>query len=73
MVVITLRVSNLLREKMKEHPEINWSEVVREAIAKRIELEERQEAVKSIEEVRGKMKPVEKGQMNQWIREDRQR
>jgi len=44
LVVITLRVSNLLREKMKEHPEINWSEVVREAIAKRIELEERQEA-----------------------------
>lgn len=73
MNVITLRIPNELREKIKKRPNINWSEVVREAIVKKIEVEERLEAVKRIDEARQRVKPVEKGQLDEWVREDRKR
>ncbi|MFT4250431.1 MAG: hypothetical protein ACMXYD_03655 [Candidatus Woesearchaeota archaeon] len=37
MTSLTLAIPNDLRERMKEHPEINWSEVARQAIKKRLE------------------------------------
>jgi predicted transcriptional regulator len=36
---ITIRVPDELKKKMKSLPEINWSEVVRRAIASRVNLE----------------------------------
>lgn len=73
LTVYTLRIPEGLRGEMRKHPEINWSEVVREAIARRIELEERLEAVRAIDEARQRVKPVEKGRLDRWIREDRER
>jgi len=37
MVNITLAISDDLHQKMKEHSEIRWSEVVRKTITERIE------------------------------------
>jgi len=36
MQVITVKVPDELYEKMKKHKEINWSEVIRQAIEKKI-------------------------------------
>jgi len=73
LAVITLRIPDELKEKIKKRPDINWSEVVREAIAKKIEIEERLEAVRRIDEVKQRVNPVEKGQLDKWIRKDRRR
>lgn len=37
MANVTLIVPNELQEKMKQHSEIRWSEVIRKAIQKKIE------------------------------------
>jgi len=37
MVSITLAIENELREKMKEHPEVKWSQVARQSIKNQIE------------------------------------
>jgi len=71
--VITLRIPSELKEKIRKRSDINWSEVARDAIAKRIEVEERLEAARRIDEVKQRMIPVEKGQLDRWIREDRER
>jgi len=68
-----LRIPRELKEKVRRRSDINWSEVIRDAIAKRIEVEERLEAARRIDEVKQRMIPVEKGQLDRWIREDRER
>ena len=73
MSIITIRIPNELREKMKKYPNINWSEVVREAITRKIETIERLEASKKIDQIRKRVKPVEKGELEKWIKEDRGR
>ena len=62
-----------MKAKMAKYRHINWSEVVREAIKTRISIEERREAVKALEELRRRVKPVGKGMLDRWIREDRGR
>ena len=37
MPTITVNVDDTLKERMDEHPEINWSEVTRQAIEEKIE------------------------------------
>ncbi len=37
MPSITVNVDDELKERMENHPEINWSEVTRQAIQKKIE------------------------------------
>ena len=37
MPTITVNVDDDLKERMEKHPEINWSEVTRQAIQKKIE------------------------------------
>jgi len=37
MPTITVNVDDDLKERMDEHPEINWSEVTRQAIQEKIE------------------------------------
>lgn len=37
MPSITVNVDDTLKERMEKHPEINWSEVTRQAIQKKIE------------------------------------
>jgi len=48
---------------MRKRSDINWSEVIRDAIAKRIEAKERLEAAKKIDELKQKMIPVERGSL----------
>lgn len=37
MPTITVNVDDVLKERMDKHPEINWSEVTRQAIQEKIE------------------------------------
>ena len=37
MTTITVNVDDELKERMEKHPEINWSEVTRQAIQEKIE------------------------------------
>ena len=37
MPTITVNVDDALKERMEKHPEINWSEVTRQAIQEKIE------------------------------------
>jgi ribosomal protein L15 len=37
MPTITVNVDDALKERMEKHPEINWSEVTRQAIRNKIE------------------------------------
>lgn len=36
MPTITVNVDDALKERMEEHPEINWSEVTRQAIREKV-------------------------------------
>jgi len=38
MPTITVNVDDALKERMEMHPEINWSEVTRQAIQEKIEM-----------------------------------
>ena len=73
MDVITLRIPSELKEKIKKRRGVNWSEVVREAIARRITIEERLEATRRIDEAKKRVKPIKVGQLDAWVREDRGR
>ena len=68
-----MRIPRELREKIKKRNGVNWSEVVREAIARRIEVEERLEAIRRIDEAKKRVKPIRVGQLDAWVREDRGR
>jgi hypothetical protein len=43
--MISVRVDDQLKEKMSQHPEINWSEHIREQIEKKIDQLEAQKAI----------------------------
>ncbi len=58
---------------MKALKNVNWSQVVREAILRKIEVEERREVLKRLETVLERVKPVSEGEVVRWIREDRGR
>lgn len=58
---------------MKALKGVNWSQVVREAILRRIEVEERREALKRLDAFLERVKPVSEGEVVRWIREDRGR
>ena len=68
-----MRIPRELREKIKKRRGVNWSEVVREAIARRITIEERLEATRRIDEAKKRVKPIKVGQLDAWVREDRGR
>ncbi|MCD6095957.1 MAG: VapB-type antitoxin [Thermoprotei archaeon] len=57
--IISVRVPKELREKMKKFSYINWSEVIREAIKKRIEIEEKKQrkmkAAEDMDRIRNKI------------------
>ncbi len=73
MSVITIRIDKEVKKKMKALKGINWSQVIREAILKKIEVEERKEVLKKIDELTKSVKPVSEGELVRWIREDRGR
>lgn len=58
---------------MKALKGVNWSRVVREAILRRIEVEERREALKRLDALLERVKPVSEGEVVRWMREDRGR
>ncbi len=67
-----MKVDEHLKRKMRE-VRINWSEYIREAIRRRVELEEKRGAVeKLLESLRTKKHVVPSGFINETIREMRE-
>lgn len=52
MATITVRVPLELKKRMALFPDVNWSEVVREALVKRVELELRRRRSRDAERVK---------------------
>ncbi len=72
MGTVTVKVDEHLKRKMRE-VRINWSEYIREAIRRRVELEEKRGAVeKLLESLRTKKHVVPSGFINETIREMRE-
>ena len=71
MAVITVRVSDELKLKMKEL-DINWSEEIREFIRRRIDEEERRKKInEALEILQRTPVSVERGFSAKSVREDR--
>jgi hypothetical protein len=69
---VTVKVDEDLRRKMSE-VRINWSEYIREAIRRRVELEKKRRAAeKLLEGLRLKRHVVPSGFINETIREMRE-
>ena len=51
MPSITVNVDDTLKERMERHPEINWSEVTRQAIEEKIEMLEMMDELTSESEL----------------------
>lgn len=47
-----MRIPRELKEKIRKRRGVNWSKVVREAIKRKIEIEERLEATRRIDEAK---------------------
>ncbi|MGQ9640600.1 MAG: hypothetical protein ACUVUF_00560 [Candidatus Bathycorpusculaceae bacterium] len=72
MGTVTVKVDDDLRRKMSE-VRINWSEYIREAIRRRVELEKKRRAAeKLLEGLRLKRHVVPSGFINETIREMRE-
>jgi hypothetical protein len=70
--VVTVKVSNELKEKMKQ-VKVNWSQFIREAIKRKIEEQRLKEASQKLDEIRMRSKPVPTDELVSWVREDRER
>ena len=69
---VTVKVDDDLRRRMRE-VKINWSEFIREAIRRRVELEERKKAAeKLLDGLRLRRCVVPSGFINEAIREMRE-
>jgi len=72
MSTVTVKVDKNLK-KMMSKIKINWSEYIREAIRRRIELEERRNAAKRLlEGLKSGEHVVPKGFINKTLRESRE-
>jgi len=70
MAVITVRVPDRIKAKMREI-NINWSEEIRKFIIQRIEEEERKKNLQKALEILEGRKSVERGFSAKSVREDR--
>ncbi len=72
MRTITVKVDDDLK-RMMDTVEINWSEYIREAIRRRIELEERRKSAEMLlSGLRARTRTIPKGFINRTIREMRE-
>lgn len=68
MGVTVFRTPKELKRKLKKRLKGNESETVK---LNKFEIEERLEAIRKIDEVKRRMKPCDRGQLDKWLREDR--
>ncbi|WP_297470941.1 hypothetical protein [Thermococcus sp.] len=70
MAVISVRVPDELKEKMKKY-DINWSEEIRRFITARIREEEKKKTIKLMHELLVGGTQAEEGTAKRYVREDR--
>jgi len=71
MTEITVKIPRELMEKMLIMSHINWSEVIKGAIEKKVK-EEMKKAAEKIDKIMEQMKPLPPDTIVKWIREDRE-
>ena len=71
-VVISVRISRELREKMKEFRDVNWSEVVRRSIEEKIAQLEMERTINRVEEHLREIPELPRGTIYKWLRNDRE-
>ncbi len=49
--MMSVRVDDDLKERMRRHPHVNWSEYIRESLERKIREEEMKEATKEMDEL----------------------
>ena len=70
--VITVKVPNALKKKMKEI-KVNWSQYIRDCVQKKIDQQDMIVASTKLDEIRKRTKPTSTEEIVSWIREDRER
>ena len=77
MTEISIRTPENLKTEMKKYNNVNWDEIVLNAIETQIQNLKRKlnmiRATEELDKIRLRCKPVNKGEIDLWIREDRAR
>jgi len=72
LVNVSVKVPEELRNLMKK-VDVNWSEYLREVIETKIRMEMAKDAVRRLDEIRGRAGKISTEEIVKWIREDRER
>jgi hypothetical protein len=77
MTEISIRIPENLKTEMKKYNNVNWDAIILNAIETQIQNLKRKlkmiRATEELDKIRLRCKPVKKGEIDQWIREDRAR
>ncbi len=72
LVNVSVKVPRELREKMRR-VDVDWSEYLRGAIEAKVRAEISRNAMRVLDEIRGRTGEVPTEELVRWIREDRRR
>jgi hypothetical protein len=75
MTEISIRIPENLKTEMRKYNDVNWNEIILNAIETQIQNLKRKlkmiRADEELDKIRLRCKPVKKGEIDLWIREDR--
>jgi len=72
LVNVSVKVPEEVRKLMRR-VDVNWSEYLRKVIEAKVRMELAKEAVRRLDEIRGRAGKVPTEEVVRWIREDRER
>ena len=77
MTDINIRIPKNIRTEMEKHNDVDWTKIILNAIETQIQRIKKRinmlKAAEELDEIRLRIKPVKKGEIDLWIREDRAR
>ena len=77
MIDINIRIPENIRTEMEKYNDVDWTKIILNAIETQIQRIKKRinmlKAAEELDEIRLRIKPVKKGEIGLWIREDRAR
>ena len=77
MTDINIRIPKNIRTEMEKYNDVDWTKIILNAIETQIQRIKKRihliKAAEELDEIRLRCKPVKKGEIDHWIREDRAR
>ena len=77
MTDINIRIPKNIRTEMEKYNDVDWTKIILNAIETQIQRIKKRinmlKAAEELDEIRLRIKPVKKGEIDLWIREDRAR